>query len=82
MSVISGEGREALSFIEQLVMQEPAFAAIIFNGTAMIVNFNRMGSINVEAIGQRADTPYHHPRHLNQAIGISVLTTMTSQPHS
>ena len=43
MSVIGGDGGELGTLVQQLVMQIPAVTQVIFDGAAVVVNFNGMG---------------------------------------
>ena len=43
VSIIRGNRGEAMALVQHLIQQIKTFAQIIFNGAAVIVNFNRMG---------------------------------------
>src|SRR5688572_9636094 len=50
MGIVGGKGGEALSLIQKLVEQVPAIAPIVFDGTAMVVDFHCMSAIDGAAI--------------------------------
>ena len=50
MRVIGGEGGQAAAFIQHLIEQIPAFAAVGLDGAAMIVDLDRMGDIDGAAV--------------------------------
>jgi hypothetical protein len=52
MRVIGGEGGQPLAFVEQLVEQIEAFAAVGFDRAAMVVDLDRMRNVDGEPIGK------------------------------
>ncbi len=50
MGVVGGDGREAVAFVEHLVEQVEAFTQIIFDGAAVVINFDGMGKRQCSAI--------------------------------
>src|SRR4029079_7149872 len=52
MRVIGGEGGQPLAFVEQLVEQIEAFAAVGFDRAAMVVDLDRMRNVDGESIGK------------------------------
>ncbi len=57
MRIIGGNRGEAVSFIQQLVMEIPAIAQIILNFAAVVINFHGMGGIQGVAIFNRIARP-------------------------
>ena len=50
MGVIGSESGQALSLGQKLIKQIPAITPVVFNGAAVIVDFNRVGTVNGAAV--------------------------------